>query len=234
MGAGRPGRGHDRPAVFLKGCAMPKLKIDNPFFRFMGKLGDIIILNLVWLLFSLPVITAGASSTALFYVARKIAAKEDYRVFHDFKKSFRQNFKEATIAWVILLILGALAAADLVIGMGSPGAAGNIFRGIGVALCLVWLMEASFVFALLARYEYALSRLLLNAFFFGLRNFPATVALLALALWFPLLIWRAPEVALYLAPVWLLTGGALTALAVSAILLPAYKKLEGPVNGGEE
>ena len=45
---------------------MPKLKIDNPFFRFMGKLGDLVILSVLWLLCCLPVVTIGASTTALF------------------------------------------------------------------------------------------------------------------------------------------------------------------------
>lgn len=159
--------------------------------------------------------------------------KNHYRVFRDFFKSFRQNFKEATAAWILLLALGALAVADLVIGFGTPGASGSLFRGIGIVLVLAWLMEAGHAFALLARYEYRLGALLRSAFFFGLHNPAATVTLLALSLGLPLLLWRAPEIGLYILPAWLLTGGALTALAVSALLLPAFKKLEGPMNGDE-
>lgn len=213
---------------------MPRLKIDNPFFHFMGRVGDALLLNLTWLLFCVPVVTVGAANTALFYVARKIAAKEDYRVFRDFLRSFRQNFKEATMAWLALLALGALAVADLIIGFGTPGASGSIFRGIGIVLVLAWLLETGYVFALLARYEYRLGALLRNAFFFGMKNPAATVTLLALSLGLPLLMWRAPEIGLYILPAWLLAGGALIALAVSALLLPAFKKLEDSINGGKE
>ena len=81
----------------------PFLKTDNPVFSFMGKLGDVVLLNLTWLLCCVPVATIGASTTALFYVARKICLDEDYRVWHDFFHSFRANWKQATGLWLVLL-----------------------------------------------------------------------------------------------------------------------------------
>ncbi len=205
---------------------MPKLKTDNPFFRFMGKLGDVILLNLVWLACCLPVVTIGAANTAVFYVARKIAAGEDYWVFRDFFRSFRQNWRQATAAWLILLPLGALAMADLLIGLQTPGAAGNVFRGIGIVFCLLWLVVEGYAFPLLARYEYRLRPLFTNALFLSVTNLPATLTSVALAVWLPLLMVFSPEVAVYLLPVWLLAGGAGPAVAVSTLLGPTFEKLE--------
>lgn len=205
---------------------MPKLKIDNPLFRFMGKLGDLILLNLVWTICCVPLITIGAANTALFYVARKMAAGEEYRIFREFFKSFRQNWKQATLAWLILVPLGILALADLVIGFSTPGVSGNIFRGIGVVLCILWLMAEGYVFILLARYEYRLPQLFSNVVYFGVTNFTATISMVALTLWLPLLIWRSPDIGLYALPIWLLLGGALSALIVSSLLLPAFRRLE--------
>ena len=54
--------------------------IDNPFFRLMGAIGDLVVLNILWLLCCLPVVTAGASTLALFAIVHKIAAGEDYRI----------------------------------------------------------------------------------------------------------------------------------------------------------
>ncbi len=68
---------------------MPKLNLDNPVFRAMGRLGDLLILNLTWALCCLPVVTAGASTTALFYVARRLAAGEDCMIWLGFFHSVR-------------------------------------------------------------------------------------------------------------------------------------------------
>lgn len=205
---------------------MAKLKIDSPFFRFMGRLGDLLLLNLLWLVCSLPVVSFGAANTALFCVARKMAAGEDYRVARDFFRSFRQNWREATLAWLILLPLGALALSDLVIGFRTAGASGNVFRGIGIVCCLLWLLVEGYAFPLLARFDYRLSQLFPNALFLSLRNPAATLSSVALFVWFPLLLLRSPDVAIYLLPLWVLLGGALSALIVSALLLPAFRKLE--------
>lgn len=63
---------------------LPSMKTDSPFFNFMRKLGDVVLLNVTWIVCCLPVATIGASTTALFYAARKIAAGEDYRIWRDF------------------------------------------------------------------------------------------------------------------------------------------------------
>lgn len=59
---------------------MKKTNIDSPFYRTMGKIGDLLFANLLWLVCCLPIITAGASTPGLFTVVNKMAAKEDYTV----------------------------------------------------------------------------------------------------------------------------------------------------------
>lgn len=129
------------------------MKTDNPVFVWMGKLGDLIGLNLLFLACCLPVFTIGASTTALFYTARKLLDGECVGLRKTFFHSFRQNLKQATVVLLILLIIGALAIADLILGFRTPGASGNLFRGIGIGLGLVWLMVCVYIFALLSRYE---------------------------------------------------------------------------------
>lgn len=205
---------------------MPKLKIDNPFFRFMGKLGDLVILSVLWLLCCLPVVTIGASTTALFYVARKIAAEEDYQTAKDFFRAFRRNWKQATQVWLLLLASGALFLADLLIGLQTEGAQGNLFRGIGGVLCILWLLVCGYVFPLLARYEYKTGQLLRMAALMSIRRPLTSVMILLLTLWLPLLLWYDLNAGLYLLPLWLLVGGGASALSISNSLLPFFSKLE--------
>lgn len=203
-----------------------KLKTDNPFFRWMGKLGDMVLLDLLWLLCCFPLVTLGASTTALFYVARKLAAGEEYHIVHDFFHSFRQNWKQATVVWLAMLAAGAVFLADLVIGLQTPGASGSLFRGIGGVLCVLWLMVFTYVFPLLARYEYTVGQLFSNALYLGVRNLMITITGIVLIGWFPLLVWGSVEVAVYVFPFWMLVGGGVSALILSTLMLPVFHKLE--------
>ena len=78
------------------------------FNRIFGFLGQMILLNLLWMVCSLPVVTAGASTTALFYCTLKLHKDKDIRVIRDFFKSFRQNFGQSTMAWLLLLLAGGV------------------------------------------------------------------------------------------------------------------------------
>ena len=69
---------------------------DNPVWRFIGKLGDLVLLNLLWLVCCIPVFTAGAATTAVYYVTLKLVRDEDDSTIKSFFRSFIQNFKQAT------------------------------------------------------------------------------------------------------------------------------------------
>ena len=63
---------------------------DNPIWRFVGRIWDLFILNLLWVLCSLPIVTFGASTTAMYYCTMKIARDRDSggvlsMFFHSFK-----------------------------------------------------------------------------------------------------------------------------------------------------
>ena len=83
------------------------MKPGSLFDRIFGFLGQLIALNLLWIVCSLPIITAGASTTALYYCTLKLHKDGDIRVFHDFFKSFKQNFKQSTLIWILMAAVGA-------------------------------------------------------------------------------------------------------------------------------
>lgn len=84
---------------------------DNVLIRMLNRLGDLIILSLTFVLFSLPIVTIGASITALYYTAMKSLALEDGYIFKFFVKSFKDNFKQSTILWLIsVAVLTVLAS----------------------------------------------------------------------------------------------------------------------------
>ena len=133
---------------------MKKTNIDSPFYRTMGKIGDLLFVNLLWLVCCLPIVTAGASTLGLFTVVNKMAAKEDYTVHTDFFKAFKRDFKQSTALWLVLLLAGFAALT----GLRTATAQDTPSTGILAAASFLLLMLAgccgSWGFALLARFTY--------------------------------------------------------------------------------
>ena len=76
---------------------------------------DLILLNILWLLCSVPFITIGASTTALYSVTLKMAANEEGYIIRGFWDAFKKSFKQSTLVWLILLAVGAVLGMDIVI-----------------------------------------------------------------------------------------------------------------------
>ena len=87
--------------------------MDNKFFTVMGRVADLIMLNVVFLICCLPIVTIGASLTALHYVTLKMARNEESYIIRSFFKSFKQNFKQATVINLIMLAVAAILYMDL-------------------------------------------------------------------------------------------------------------------------
>ena len=71
--------------------------LDNPIWRFMGKLVDVFILTLLWAVCCIPIITIGPASTAVYYVTLKLVRDEESYTVRSFFKSFKENFKQGSV-----------------------------------------------------------------------------------------------------------------------------------------
>ena len=172
---------------------MKKTNIDSPFYRTMGKIGDLLFANLLWLVCCLPIVTAGASTLGLFTVVNKMAAKEDYTVHTDFFKAFKRDFKQSTALWLVLLLAGFAALTGLRTATAQDTPSTGILADSGRMT---------------------------------LANLLPTVGNLAFLAWFPLLAKAAPAWFVYLLPLWLLIGGAGSALGMASLMRPAFAQLE--------
>lgn len=86
--------------------------IDSPVMRVLGRLGDIIILNMIFVVGCIPVITIGTSLSALYAVAMKMARGEDPSVWKEFWKAYKRNFRPATICWLVMAVIAILLFVD--------------------------------------------------------------------------------------------------------------------------
>jgi uncharacterized membrane protein YesL len=144
----------------------------NPFWSFIGKLLDVVVLHLLWAVCCLPVVTFGASTTALCYVMMKEASDRGSHYYRMFFKAFRDNlFKGSVIGLVFLILEGGLAytvyltSANIDLNPSFPA-----IRVIAIIFAVLVLMMFEFVFALQARFENSIPRTLLNGFLFSIRH----------------------------------------------------------------
>lgn len=161
---------------------------DKPFFRFMEKLWELMILNFIAVLFCLPLLTAGASMTALYYVTLKMAENRESHIYRSFLKAFRENLLQT------LPLTAALTAAVVLTTSGiqylyHEGAAGRIallpsqtavvlVSAVLAAVLLLLFILLLYVFALQARFVNPIWRTCLNAIRMGIRHLPATAFML--------------------------------------------------------
>lgn len=153
--------------------------LDSPFMRVLSRIGDLMILNVLVLFLCIPVITAGAAFTGMHFVLLKIVRGEEGYLVKGFFKSFKQNFKQATILWMFMLFVVALIAADLIIlnaGMDLPW----VYRMLILAIALILLFVAVYVFPVLARFDNSIKNTLRNAFFLAFLNLPKSILMVVL------------------------------------------------------
>lgn len=159
---------------------MKFLDIESPFMQLMGKIADLMWLNILTLLFSIPIITAGASLTALHYMALKIVRNEECYITREYFRAFRQNFKQSTLIWLLLMVIIGLLAGDYYVFQNSEVEFGSAMQMIILFLTVVVAFTLVFVFPVQAKFENTILRTIKNAFFISVVQFPKTILMIAL------------------------------------------------------
>ena len=153
---------------------------EGALFRIVERLTNLVVLNLLYLLFCIPIITIGPATAALHYVTLKYAANEEDRVWAPFIHSFKQNFKQGIIVGFLTTVVGVFLAFDLywIYQMVNAGQAFDKIVLVLVSLaCIIYLMVTAYIYPLLARYDNALKQMFRTALILAIRHLPATVCL---------------------------------------------------------
>lgn len=193
--------------------------MDSPLMRFLTKIADLMVLNILFCVTSIPLITIGASWTALYSVTLKMVRDEEGSVSRSYFRSFRQNFKQATLLWLGVLVVLALLVLDIRVlnGMAGGTAPGLLRVGVEI-LALLGIMVLQYLFPSLARFEASLADTLKNACMMALAHLPKTALMTAAvvgAVWITLINNTTIAVGLM---VWPLIGFSLMAFGNSGIL----------------
>ena len=210
---------------------MKLFDLESPLMSFLNKVADLLWLNILTMICCIPIITAGASLTALHHMALKIVRNEEGYITRGFFKSFKENFKQATAIWMILLFVILILAGDYYIILTTEMEFPAIVKIIITAATVLIMFTALYVFPVLARFENTVKRTIKNAFMMSVLQLPKTVLMVIVYLIPPVLA----MVSYKMFPIVFLFGISVPAFVSALLYNKFFKKLEEQIieaNGG--
>lgn len=156
---------------------MKFFSVESSFYRFLMKFLDVLKLNFMWILFSLPVVTVGASTVAAMSVALKMVDDEEGYIGRSFLKAFKENWKQGTILWVITAIACYAVYLDFQLFEAVPENP-VLFLVIGMVSAFVIILALLYSYPLLARYENTLFKTIQNSLDISRKYFGRTLLLI--------------------------------------------------------
>lgn len=162
---------------------------DSVFMRVMSRIGDLLLLNLLFLLTCIPLITVGAAVTAMYSVTFRFDTDSEASVIRSYLRAFRADWKQSTVIWLVVLLCGGSSCFNMLLFSRLPGIFS--FASVLFALLLVLvLLTAGFVFPLLSQFDNPVMVTLKNAFALSLGFLPRAV-LIAVVNLLPLIVFLA-------------------------------------------
>ena len=156
---------------------MSFFSLDSKFSQIMGRVFDLMMLNIIFLIMCIPIVTIGANFTAMYYVTLKMIKNEETYIFRTYWKSFRENFKQATAIWLILLAVLIVLILDLLLVMRMPGTI-TYLRFVFLVLIFFEAMVLSYVFPVLSRFDNTVKNTIKNSILMAIRHLPWTIMIL--------------------------------------------------------
>lgn len=201
---------------------MKFLSLNSPFVRFMSKVADLMWLNVLTAICCIPILTAGAALTALHYVSLKLIRNEEGYVTKEFFKSFKRNFKQATLIWIVVLFIALMLAGNIYILLTETVKLPTVFLVVIVAAAVILLFTATFVFPLLAKFDNTTKATVKNAFIISIVKFPKTLTMIVMNILPALLLASFYD----MIPVVILFGISLPALGNAYVYNKFFEEME--------
>ncbi len=155
---------------------------DNTVMQFITKTVLSVYLNILWFICCIPVVTAGASTTALFYVTLKMARNEEGNITKDFFHSFKSNFRQSTIVWLILLGIGIILGIDgyVLYHLRFENVFWTIITAVFIVAVIAYAIVLLYIFPLMARFENTIPAMFKNSIITGMRFLLCTVLMMVI------------------------------------------------------
>ena len=194
---------------------------ENPVFRFTGRVLDILVLSVMWVVCSLPIVTIGPASAALYYSCVKCLRYKEGGAYRSFLSAFKLNLKPGIGVTVVLLVLAVVLDAGYVFFTMAAGTGEQLWGILRITYLVVLLLPMAVLtcaFPLLSRFTCTVGGVLSTSLRLTFRHLPrmaAAGALTAAAVVLTVIFWYYG--------VMLLTP-ALCALLSTFLLEPVFRK----------
>lgn len=197
---------------------------DNYVFRFLGRITDCLILNLLFILCSIPIVTIGPAVCALYYCMMKIVRDRDSSITRMFFRSFRLNLRQGILMTLLFLAMALILVVDIRACDIFEFSASGFIQIMLYILSFILFAIASYVFPLLAQFDNTVRNTFKNAFYMALTNCGYTMIIIVLNS-IPLILFLFfPELFILTVPLWLSFGFAIIAIINAKMFVNIFNK----------
>lgn len=201
--------------------------LESPLMQMVTRVGDLIIVNVLFLLCSIPLVTIGASAAALQKVTQNIVLDEDGGIARDFFRAFRENFRQATALWLMMAVFAASMVCNYLLISGFvAGTLATILKTVLVVAGGLVLVLAAYMFPLMVRYTNTLQEHATNALILAVVKLPRTVGLVLLSAMPLLILMISLQTFVSTLVFWLTIGFGFTSYMSSILLKRVFGELE--------
>lgn len=157
---------------------------ESKIMQFAGRFTDLVMLNFVFLLTCLPIFTIGAANAALYTVVFRMDTEREGGLFRPYFQAFRENFKQATIIWLLFVLFVAATYLNMVYFSDIGGMLGYVLFLVAMLVLLCLLMVFNLAFPLLSQFRNNIPGTCKNALILSIAHLPRSFVLLVTN-WFP-------------------------------------------------
>ena len=175
--------------------------LDSPFMRAMSRIADLMILNLLFLLTSIPIFTIGAGLTALNTVVFRLGTDEEGSTAKDYFRAFKENFGQSTGLFLILLLIMSTAFFNAAL-FYTMGGLFHLIWIIAAALLTLAVFIFSYAFPLMSQFNSNNRQIFKNSLLLSIAYLPRSI-IMALLYALPVaLVLQWPMVFLHMGFIW--------------------------------
>lgn len=196
--------------------------MDSPVMRFLSRMADLMILNFMVTICCIPIITIGAGVTAMHYVLLKLVRGQEGYLVKDFFKSFKTNFKQATIIWLIMLVFVFVFIGDYFIVNFSGIAFPEGMAVILLAVAILLFVASGYIFPVLSHFDNTIRNTIKNGCIMSIMAAPKAILIAVLTIAPVVISYLTPQ----LLPLALMFGFALPGYLSAMLYSGTFRKFE--------
>ena len=193
---------------------------ENGFMPVLYKISNLFLLNILWILFSLPILTVGASTAALYTVTLKMCRNKESYICRSFVQAFRKNFRQGTLIWLAYAGVGGILYFNLYAAATGKLFAQAFFLTVFTVMSILYVMIGIYLAPVLAKFDTTIIQILKISIFLCFRHIIRTILMMIVIL----IPYLAVAIDLYLLPVLIIIAVSGTAYISACILNRIFSK----------